>query len=173
MGHLQIIFHEFINLHNGGLVTASVAVVGGGEDSDNVTLMSPVVAVHDELMGTGNPGQVIGVVELLRNVLAERVAGTTGGDAPTTSVIGVGPEEIADRALMRSLLHAIELADLVEGVDTGRQTTVKTEHLVLNDGRQGKVVEQLSELLPHVSVAVLAKALIVETVPVKVQKINV
>ena len=43
----------------------SVAVVGGGEDRDDVTLVRPVVTIHDQLMGTGNARQVVRVVELL------------------------------------------------------------------------------------------------------------
>ena len=67
---------------------------------------------------------------------------------------------------MRSLLDAIKLPDLIKCVNTGGETTVEAEDLALNDGGQGQVVEQLGELLPNVSVAVLTQALIVETVPV-------
>ena len=38
--------------------------------------------------------------------------------------------------------------------------------MVLDDGGQGQVIEELSELLPHVGVAVLAQALVIETVPI-------
>ena len=66
---------------------------------------------------------------------------------------------------MGSLLDAIELADLIKSVDGGGETTVEAEDLVLNDGCQGQVVEQFSELLPNVSISVLSEALIVETIP--------
>ena len=67
---------------------------------------------------------------------------------------------------MWGLLHAIELTNLIKGVDRWGETTVETENLVLNDGSQRQVVEKLSELLPYVSVAVLSEALIIETVPI-------
>ena len=67
---------------------------------------------------------------------------------------------------MGHLLHAIQLANLVKGVDAWRQTTVQAEDLVLNHSGKGKVVEQLSEDLPHVGVSVFAEALIVETIPI-------
>lgn len=89
---LQIILHELVDLHYGGLVSASVAVVRGGEDSDDVALVSPVVSVHDQLMGTRDSSEAVRVVKLLRDVLTETVASTSWGDAPTTSVIGVGPQ---------------------------------------------------------------------------------
>lgn len=105
------------------------------------------------------------MVKLLGDVLAETITSTSGRDTPTTSVIGVGPEEIADGSFVWSFLDAVKLADLVKGVNTGRETTVETEDLVLNHCRQGEVVEQLSELFPHVGISVLPQALIVETVP--------
>ena len=55
----EIILHELVDLHYGGFVTASVAVVGRGEDSHDVALVRPVVAVHDQLMGAGDARQVI------------------------------------------------------------------------------------------------------------------
>ena len=113
MFNLQIVFHELIDFHYCSLISASVAVVRCGEDRHDIALVCPVVAVHDELMSARNPRQVIGVVELLRDVLAEAVAGTTRGDAPTAALIGVGPQQVADGALVRSLLHAIKLTDLV------------------------------------------------------------
>ena len=57
------------------------------------------------------------MVELLRDVLTETIAGAARADTPTTSVIGVGPEQVADWTLVRRLLHAIKLADLIERVN--------------------------------------------------------
>ena len=66
---------------------------------------------------------------------------------------------------MRSLLHAIELPNLVKCVNAGRETTVQAEDLALDDGRQRQVIEQLRELFPYVRVTVLTQALIIETIP--------
>lgn len=41
---------------------------------------------------------------------------------------------------------------------------MKAEHLVLNDSCQWQVIEELSELLPDIGIAVLSEAFIVETV---------
>lgn len=41
---------------------------------------------------------------------------------------------------------------------------MKAEDLVVDEGGQGKVIEQVGEVLPDVGVAVLAQALVVETV---------
>ena len=85
----EIILHEFVHFHDGCLVAASVAVVGCGENRHYVTLVRPVVAVHDQLMRAGNSSQVVGVVELLGDVLPERIASTSGRDAPTASVVRI------------------------------------------------------------------------------------
>jgi len=74
----EVVLHELVHLHDGGLVAASVAVVGCGENGHHVTLVRPVVPVHDELMRTRNASQVVRVVELLGDVLAKGVASTSG-----------------------------------------------------------------------------------------------
>ena len=42
---------------------------------------------------------------------------------------------------------------------------MQAEDLVLNDSCERQIIEELRELFPHVGVAVLAKALIIEAVP--------
>ena len=105
--NLQIIFHELVDLHDGSLVSASVAVVGGREDSHYVALVGPVVSVHDQLMGPRDPREVVRVVELLRDVLAEGVAGTSWADAPTASVIRVRPKKVANRSKQIALAELL------------------------------------------------------------------
>jgi len=73
----EVEFHKFVNFHDCGFVTATVAVVGRGEDRDHIALVRPVIAVHDELMGSCDTYQVVGVIKLFTNILAEGVAGTT------------------------------------------------------------------------------------------------
>jgi len=168
----EIILDELVNLHYGGLVTASVAVVGCGENRDDVALVSPVVPVHDKLMRTCDSSQAVRVVELLRDVLSEGVTSASGRDTPTTTVIGVRPEQVTDGALVGSLLDAIELANLVKCINARGETTVQTEDLAGDHGRQGQVIEKLCELLPHVGVAVFTQALIVESVPIIIRSHN-
>lgn len=134
------------------------------EDGHHVPVLRPVVALHDELMCTCDEGQAVVVVERLGNVLAERVSGTTGGDAPAATVVGVGPQEITHGTLVRDLLDPVESPDVVEGVDAGGKTAVEAEDLVVDESGEGEVVEEVGEVLPHVGVAVLAEALVVEAV---------
>ena len=53
--------------------------------------MCPVVAVHNKLMCAGYASQIIGVIELLGDVLTEAIASTTRRDAPTAALIWIRP----------------------------------------------------------------------------------
>jgi len=65
------------------------------------------------------------------------------------------------------LLDAVKGADVVERVDAGREAAVQTEDLVVDEGGEWEVVEEVSEIFPHVGVSVLAQALVVEAVDLR------
>lgn len=67
---------------------------------------------------------------------------------------------------MRNFLNSVELSDLIEGVNTGRETSVKTENLTLNDCSQRKIIEKFCELFPDIGVSVLSQAFIIETIAI-------
>lgn len=87
--YLQGIFKCVVQFHNGRLVAATVAIVGRAEYSHDVTIVTPVVAFHDQLMGPGDQSQPVRVIEGLRDVLAERVTGTPGRDAPSSAIVRI------------------------------------------------------------------------------------
>ena len=97
---LQGVFQCVVQLHDGRLVAASVAVVGRGEYGDDVPVVAPVVPLHDELVRPRDERQPVRVVERLGDVLAEGVAGAAGRDAPAPAVVRIGPQKIAHRTLM-------------------------------------------------------------------------
>jgi hypothetical protein len=66
--------------------------------------------------------------------------------------------------LMWYFLDAVKGPDVIEGVNARRETTVKTEDLVVDQGGEREVVEEVREVFPDICVAVLAKALVVEPV---------
>jgi hypothetical protein len=165
MGHdLQCVLEMLINLHDRCLIAAAVAVVGRTEDGDNIPVLTPVVALHNQLMRSCHQGQAIVVIEGLGNVLTKGVACTSWTDTPSTTVIRVTPQQITHGTLMRHLLDSVERSDVVKGIDTGRKTAVKAEDLVVDEGGQGKVVEEICEVFPDIGVSVLAQALVVEAV---------
>ncbi len=158
------VLEVLINLHDCGLVTASVTVIRRRENRHDVLLVAPVISLHDELMRACDEGKTVVVVKLLRDVLAKGIASTAGGNTPAHAVVRVRPQQIAHGTFVRDLLHAGLVHNVVEGVDGGGETTVETENLLLNQGSQRKVVEQIGEVLPHVRIAILSQALIIETI---------
>jgi hypothetical protein len=115
-------------------------------------------------MGSRHQSQTVVVVERLGDVLAERVTGTTGRYSPATPVIGVRPEKVAHGPFVGHFLNAVKRPNVIERVDAGRETTVQTEDLIVNQCSQRQVVEQICEVLPDIGVAVLAETLVVEAV---------
>ncbi|KAB8364839.1 hypothetical protein FH972_024702 [Carpinus fangiana] len=162
--NVQGIFKMLVNLHDGGLVAAAVAVVRRGEDGDDIPILAPVVALHDQLMCARDEREAVVVVEGLGNVLAKGVAGTSGRDAPAAAVVGVAPQQVTHGAFVGHFLYAVEGADVVEGVNAGAEAAVEAEDLVFNEGGEGQIVEEVGEALPYVCVAILAQALVVEAV---------
>jgi hypothetical protein len=59
---------------------------------------------------------------------------------------------------------SIDLSDLIKGVKVGRESTVEAEDLVLDDSSQGKQVEEVGVVLPNISIAIFAQALIIEAI---------
>lgn len=147
-GYIQCILEMLINLHDGSLVTAPVAVVGSCNQlaltayprppehtrkySNDIAVLRPVVALHNQLMCSRNERDSIVVVEGFGDVLSEGVARTTGRDAPSAAVIGVRPEEITHWAFVRDLLDPVKSTNVVQGVYAGRKSSVKTKDFSVN-----------------------------------------
>ena len=104
------------------------------------------------------------MVESLRDVLSESVACSSWRYSPSASIIWVGPQKITHGSFMWNFLYTIESSNVVEGIDTGGETSVETEDLIIDEGGQGEVVEQIGEVFPDIGIAIFAKTLIVETV---------
>jgi len=108
--------------------------------------------------------ETVVVVESFGNVLSECVSCSSWAYSPSTSVVWVTPQEITHGSFVWHLLNTVESSDVVQGVDTGGQTSVETENLVVNERSQGKVVEKVRETFPDIRISVFAQTLVVETV---------
>ncbi len=72
------------------------------------------IYLHSKLMRSGNFAQVVCVDELLRNFLAEQIAGTTRRDTPAgRDAVRVTPEEVAHGSLNWYIIDSV----LMIGVD--------------------------------------------------------
>lgn len=115
-------------------------------------------------MSSGDKGKVVSVVELFGDIFSEGISSTSRGNTPSASVIRVGPEQIAHGPFMGDFLVPVKLSYLIQAVKTGGESAVETEDLAFNYGSEGEQVEEISEVLPHIGVAVLAEAFIVEAI---------
>jgi hypothetical protein len=65
--------HVFVDLHDGGHISAPITVIRGRKYGDHVLFMGPIIPLHHQLVGPSHQGQAIGVVEELGDVLAEGI----------------------------------------------------------------------------------------------------
>ena len=196
----------FVDLHDGGLVAAAVAVVWRAEDRYDVAVLAPIVScvhvskmkkrdakgrdeerqtgasrqpkgeeekkeeeepertLHDQLVRPRNEREPIVMVECLRNILPERITRPAWRYSPPTPIVRVTPQQIAHRPLVRDLLYTIDTSHMVQRIDTRRQSTVKTEDLVIDERGERKVVEEVGKVAPDVGVAVFAQTFVVEAI---------
>jgi hypothetical protein len=63
-----------------------------------------------------------------------------------------------------NFLYTIKCSDVIEGIDAGGKTSVEAEDLVVDEGGEGEVVEEIGEVLPYIGVAIFAETLIIEPV---------
>jgi len=129
----EIMVHLLINLHDTCFVSTPVAVVRCREDSDNRFVMTPIVPVHHQLMRPRNEFKIICVIEVLRDVLAKCEACTSRRNTPAMSVIWVRPQEIAHWSFVGHFNLSINLSNLIERIQVGRETSMKSEYLIFND----------------------------------------
>ena len=115
-------------------------------------------------MCSRNKRQAVVVVECLRDILTKGVPCASRTDTPTTSVIWIAPEEITHGSFVGDFLYSVETPDVIEGVDAWGEATMEAEDLVVDEGSEGEVIEEVGEILPDVGVAVLAEAFVVEAV---------
>lgn len=160
----ETVLQLFTDLHDSSLVATPVTVVRGTEDGDYVAVVTPVVSLHHKLMRARHEGQTIDVIELLGDVLSEGVACASRRNTPAASIIRIRPQQIAHGPLVRHFLYSVLLHDMVEGVDGGGKAAVQTEDLFFDEGSEGEIVKEISEVPPHAGVPVFAEAFIVESV---------
>jgi hypothetical protein len=161
----------FVDFHNWGFVAASVAVIWCTKNSYNVFIVGPIEPLHHKLMSACDSRQTIRMIELFWDILPETIPCTSWRNTPSTPIIRVRPEQVADGTLMRYLLNAIELSYLVQCVYAGRETTMEAEDLILNDCSERQKIKQFCVNFPNVRITILSQTLIIKTISKKCQMI--
>ncbi|GIX63446.1 SET domain-containing protein-lysine N-methyltransferase [Babesia caballi] len=131
---------------------------------DEHAVEPPLVPLHDELVRARDGLDLVLVAKLPHDVAAEEESGAARTRAPAVHGLGVAPHEVAHGALVRHLLLAVEVPDLVDGGDGRREPAVDAKVPVVDQRADGEVVEDLGAVAPHVDAAILPHALVVEAV---------
>jgi hypothetical protein len=169
LGHrvedLEVVLNLLVDKHDRSDISTAIAIIRCRPDSDEVRVLEPEFeAVHDQLMGTGDQAQAVDVVKLGSDLGAEQPSSASGGDRPRVDIIGVGPHQVAVGAFMGDFLSPLDEADLIEGLNVGRKTTVDAEDLSFDNGSNSEEIEHFGAVLPGVGVTILAHGLVVEAV---------
>jgi hypothetical protein len=158
-------FASVTNFQHARHVPAAVTVVRRTPDGAQLVVeenLEPLLTQLVRAQVVNKFLQVNGMSHILR---AERVPGATRAERELVFFgVGVAPDEVGHGALVGNLAEAVDDLDLVDGVNRGRQAAVHAEDLIVDDDGQGEEVEHVGEVVPHVGVAVLARALGVEAV---------
>ena len=103
--------------------------------------------------------------ELLDHLFAEEPTCHSGVGLPILDIIvGVRPHKVTDGSGWRNLHVPLEGPDSINSGSFGREASVDTVYLSLNNSCKRKVVESIGEIVPDVVVAVLLGNLIVESI---------
>ena len=65
---------------------------------------------------------------------------------------------------MRYLLYPLNLFNIINIMKRGRQSAMHAEHLLIDDGRNWKVIEYVCEQLPDPGIAKLTLTFCIETI---------
>ena len=100
-------------MKNGCDIAAAVAVVRRAPYGNELRVEHVFEALLHELVAPADERQAVDGVEFRRDQRAEEPSCTTRGHAPGLNLLGVGPHQVAEGALVRNLAEAVNRADLL------------------------------------------------------------
>lgn len=106
-----------VDLHDSSLIAAAVTVIRRAKNGNHIPILTPIVALHHQLMSSCNQRQPIVMVECFTDVLAESVTCSSWAYTPATSVIWIGPEQVTHGSFVWDFLDAVETANVIEGIN--------------------------------------------------------
>ena len=154
-----------VYVEDGSNISASVAIVWSRPNGDEVLISEPVLEpVHNQLMRSGNEGDVVDVIELGRNLGSEEPSSASWGHCPRLDILGIRPHKIAEWTLVRDLHSSVNQSNLINGLDFGRKSSMNAENFSLDNSSNAKVIEDFGAILPWVGISIFSNRLIVESV---------
>jgi len=130
-----------IDLHKCGQVPTAIAVIWSRENCYEPLAMEPVIAFHDELVGTDNKVKSILTIKFLSDIMSKCIACSTRGDTPTQAIVRVAPHEITYWSLMWDFVYSIQTQDLIYCVKTRGKTSVWTKDTFIDCGSKREIIK--------------------------------
>ena len=142
--------------------------LAGGEEDIRTDMGDPawdlLVTLVDQLMGSADELEVVVGEELRGDLGSKQPAGTAGRHRPALHLLGVGPHQVTEGALVRDLLVPLDQPDLIQGPDLGREAAVDTEDLAVDEGGDCEKIKYFAAIFPNIAVSVLVLTLVIEPV---------
>lgn len=127
----------------------------------------------EKLMRPHDLRQPIMPQKLVSNILPENEPRPTRRFRPTRHFLRIRPKQIAHWTRVRHLLDPIKRVDVLQRVQFRGQPPVQAENTVVNYGREGQVVEQIGDILPHVQIPEFTNAFVVEAIRLRFRVIEI
>ena len=154
-----------VELQNTREIFISVTVIGSTPDGGKLAAKQLLIAIFAQLVRTIYSSHFVFLEESLANVLAEDVAGAASGHAePIRVCFGITPHEIGEGALVRNLLHSLNVLDVIDVLDGRRQAAMHCKDLVINNRADRQIVKHISEHGPDSRITILLLALELEPI---------
>ena len=148
--NLERAHERLVDAHHGPGVVKLSAVVWRREQGDQLSAGKKLVAVFDHLVGAADKVQVVLVQKLSDDVLPKGERDAPVVFAPSVDLlVGVGPEEIAEKTGVRDIRRPDDALDLVEAGELRAETAVHAQDLFIDDRRRREAVEAVREGLPE------------------------
>ena len=115
-------------------------------------------------MSSGHEIDIVDLVELSGDFRAKEPSSPSWRDRPSIDVLRVRPHQVTEWPFMWNFHTTIDQADLIKGLDIGRETSVDTKDFSFNNCTNAKIIENFAAILPWVYVAILAQRFFVEAI---------
>ena len=115
-------------------------------------------------MGSADKVDIVLLEELLDDGLTEGVGNASIVLTPARlTLLGVGPEQVAEESILRNLSWACYLLELCHSDELWRQAAVHTQDLIIDESGNGHAIKDVLELFPDAN-GVATLAFIIETI---------
>lgn len=152
-----------VDFHDGRVIVELAAVVWGAEDRYELTTSEKLVSLFNDLVCSTHKVDIMFFAKSPNDILSKNVGNASVVGRPAVDLIRISPEQIAQDSLIRHVLWPVDSINLSKRAKLGRKTAVHAKDSLVDDGRDGQVVEHVAEFPPHADV-VSSLALVVKAV---------